>query len=122
MAIRAKVNISSPRGTCIADQIPRNFQPAFLRQCVAGNLTYDDGSDEQDEPELAVGDILDSWNRQALIQVIAINNLPIQVMKKWTEGQIRQAIRDLVPVDERHALKTGPARVSEVDMSTGITR
>ena len=115
MAWRAKTVISSPQGTAATGDVCRSFNPAFLRKCIEQGLCYDDLSDEQDEPELNVGDMLDSLNRGALMVVISLNHLPITVMKKWTDGQIRQAIRDIHP--EVTTLLTQPARSGEVDLS-----
>ena len=115
MAWRARTVIFSPLGTAATGDICRSFNPAFLRKCIEQGLCYDDLSDDQDEPELNVGDMLDSLNRQALMVVISINKLPITVMKKWTDGQIRQAIRDIHP--EVTTLLTQPARSEEIDLS-----
>lgn len=121
MARRAKVDISSPRGTCVRDEIPRGFHPNFMKECIEMELFYDDGKDTQDEPELEVGDMLDSWNRKMLVEVIMLNKLPIQVMRSWTDGQVRQAIRDIVPAEDFGKLMTQPARSAEVDLASGIT-
>ena len=85
-----------------------------MAECIKDGSLYNDGEDDQDEPELAVGDILESFNRQALMIIIGLNKLPITVMKMWTDGQVRQAIRDIVA--DVTKLLTQPARTGEIGL------
>ena len=84
-----------------------------MAECIKDGSLYNDGEDDQDEPELSVGDTLEGYNRQALMTIIGLNKLPITVMKKWTDGQVRQAIRDIVA--DVSKLMVQPARTGEMD-------